>query len=109
MSSTGLQPESMLPDQMLPLTKLADYLGPELARQVPQLEPGTYSRPLPANGSFHILYVVAREAGRLPPFDQIRPLVEAEFLRRAGDRALRDYLSWLRGRSEIVTAIDATQ
>jgi len=109
MRSTGLQRETMLPDQKLTLTKLADYLGPELARQVPGLEPATFSRTLRANGSFHILYLAEREAGTLPPFEDIRPQVEAEALRRAGDRALRNYLKWLRGRSDIVVAEDARQ
>jgi len=100
--STGLQPESMLPDQMLPLNKLADYLGPVLAQRVPQLKVGSYSRPIAADGSFNILYLVARKAGALPAFEQIRPMVQAEYLRRAGDKALREYLGWLRSRTQIV-------
>ncbi len=107
--STGLQPETLLPDALLTLTKIADYLGPELAQRVPRLEPGSYSEPILANGSFHILYLAAQEPGNLPAFEQIRPQVEAEYLRRAGDQALRDYLAWLRGRSEIIIAPDATQ
>ena len=100
--ATGLQPELMLPDQMLPLTKLADYLGPVLAQQVPQLETGAYSKPIAADGNFNILYLAARQAGTLPAFEQIRPMVEAEYLRREGDRALREYLDWLRHRTHIV-------
>jgi len=98
----GLIPQTMLPDQMLPLSKLADYLGPELTQEVLQLEPGEYSRPVVANGSFHILYLVDRQAAALPEFEQVRPLVEAEYLRRRGDQALRDYLGWLRQRTRIV-------
>ena len=104
--ATGLRKESMLPDQALPLTKLTDYLGPVLAQQVPQLETGEYSRPVKADGSFHILYLVDRQAGSLPPFEQVRPLVEAEYLRRVGDQALRDYLDWLRQRTQIVVRKD---
>lgn len=109
MRSTGLQSEPLLPDQMLPLSKLSDYLGPVLARQIPQLEPGEYSRPVAADGSFHILQLVTRKAGFLPAFEQVQPMVEAEYLRRAGDEALRNYLAWLRARTQIIVAAEKMQ
>jgi hypothetical protein len=107
--SAGWQRQAMLPDQLLPLTKLADYLGPELAQQLPQLATGQYAKPIAAGGSFHLLYLADRQGGDLPPFESVRPAVEAEYLRRAGDRALRDYLAWLRQRTDIVVAPDASR
>jgi hypothetical protein len=109
MLSTGLQTEALLPDQMLPLSKLSDYLGPGLAQQATELEPGEFSRPIAAGGSFHILYLLARQEGVLPAFEQARPMVEAEYLRRSGDEALRQYLAWLRERAEIIVVAEKHQ
>ena len=102
MRSTGLQTEPMFPDQMLPLSKLTDYLGPGPAQQATLLEPGEFSRPIAAGGNFHILHLLARQEGVLPDFEQVRPMVETEYLRRSGDNALRQYLAWLRERTEII-------
>ncbi len=102
MLSTGLQPEPMLPDEMLPLTKLYDYLGPVLAKLAPELKPGEYSKPIATGDGFHILYLLDSQEGTLPAFEHARPMVEAEYLRRSGDDALRRYLAWLRGRTDII-------
>ena len=103
-AATGVEAQEFLPNQLMPLTKLADYLGPELAQAIPELQAGTYSSPIVAGGSTHILLVEESQSAQVPEFDSIRPQVEAEYLRRSGDRALRSYLEWLRQRSEIVVA-----
>lgn len=41
-------------------------------------------------------------ATRLPAFDEIRAQIEAVYLQRAKDTALRQYLAWLRDEAEIV-------
>jgi hypothetical protein len=109
MQSAGLQPETMLPDQMLPISKLSDYLGPKLARQASELRPGEFSRPIAAGDSFHILYLLAKQEAVLPAFEQVRGMVEAEYLRRSGSDALREYLAWLRERTEIVVVPEKIQ
>ena len=98
---TGLKRELILPEQMLPLNKVADYLGPDLAQRVVQLDPGHYSAPIEVDGSINILFLVNRQAGALPAFEQLRPVLEAEYTRRAGEQALRDYLAWLRERTPV--------
>ena len=98
---TGLKRELTLPEQMLPLNKVADYLGPGLAQRVVQLEPGHYSAPIEVDGSVNILFLVNRQAGALPAFEQLKPVLEAEYTRRAGEQALRDYLVWLRERTPV--------
>ena len=94
---------------MLPLSKLLDYLGPMLAQQASALQPGEYSRPIAVGGDFHILNLLSHEEAILPPFEQVRPMVEAEYLRRAGDDALRQYLAWLRERTEIIVDSEKVQ
>jgi len=106
--SSGLKRQLILPEQMLPLSKIADYLGPDLAQRVAQLEPGHYSAPIEMDDSMNILFVVKRQAGALPGFEQLRPLLEAEYMRRAGDQALRDYLAWLRERTPVTVDPEIT-
>ena len=100
--STGLEAVTILPDALLPLSKISDYLGPTLTGHVSLLEHGGYSRPIEDNGDLHILQLLEYRSAVLPPFEQARPVLEAEYLRRAGDKALRQYLKWLRLRSEII-------
>lgn len=92
---------SELPNQLLPLAKLMDYMGPTLARQATQLQPGECSGPIFINGAYHVLYLAAYQPRRLPEISDIRDVVEAEYIRRAGEKAMLDYLKWLRDRAEI--------
>ena len=105
--STGLKAHPFLPDQMLPLTKLADYLGADLAWQIPKLEAGEFSQPIAMDGDLNILLLEERLEGETPAFERIRPVIEVEYLRRLGDEALRDYLAWLRERTEVTVATGA--
>lgn len=100
--STGLEPVPILPDALLPLSKIRDYLGPALAGQVSLLKRGVFSKPIEDNGDLHILQLLEYRPEVLPPFEEARPVLEAEYLRRAGDEALRQYLKWLRLRSEVI-------
>lgn len=102
--STGLEPVTILPDALLPLSKIRDYLGPALAGQVAMLERGVFSKPIMDNGELHILQLLDYRPELLPPFEEARRVLEAEYLRRAGDEALRQYLKWLRLRSEVIVA-----
>jgi parvulin-like peptidyl-prolyl isomerase len=90
-----------LPDAPLPPAKLRDYLGPGLASAAEALEPGAIAGPLTSPAGVHLLRLVAALPGVAPPFDSVRAQVEAELRRRAGDRALREYLDELRESAEI--------
>ena len=102
--STGLEAVPILPDALLPLSKIRDYLGPALTGQVSMLKRGAFSKPIEDNGDMHVLQLLDYRPEVLPPFEKARPVLEAEFLRRAGDEALRQYLQWLRLRSEVIVA-----
>ena len=104
--STGLEPVPILPDALLPLSKIRDYLGPALASQVSMLRRGVFSKPIEDNGDLHILQLLEYQPEVLPPFEEARPVLEAEYLRRAGDEALRQYLRWLRLRSEVIVDLE---
>lgn len=92
---------SPLPDALLPPAKLRDYLGPTALQAVMALAPGETSAPLRGAGGFRIFRLLQREPPRLPPFEEIREQVQAEWRRRAGDEALRRYLDELRERAEV--------
>ncbi len=91
-----------LPDDLLPPTKLADYLGPTPLRTALELPVGAVSAPVRSTRGYHVLQVVERVADPPPPLEEIRPQVLAEFRRRASEQALRTYLDELRARATIV-------
>jgi hypothetical protein len=90
-----------LPDQLLPPSKLLDYLGPSALQAALGLHAGGVSEPVRSSTGYHVLELVEREAGWLPPLLEIRDEVETEFRRRAGEKALRAYLNDLRSRADI--------
>jgi parvulin-like peptidyl-prolyl isomerase len=95
---------SPLPDALLPAAKLREYLGPTALRAALELEVGEVSRPIRSGMGYHLLQVVEREPARTPDLSEIETQVSAEWVRRAGDRALREYLDGLRDQAEIVVA-----
>lgn len=90
-----------LPDDLLPAAKLREYLGPSALRAALELEPGGVSDPVSSSVGFHVLVLVRREAAVVPPLADIELEVRAEWRRRAGDRALRDYLEALRESGDV--------
>ncbi len=100
--SFGFKRISELPDTLLPISKLIDYMGPALADQATVLQAGGFSPPIDSYRALHILHLVEQKVGTLAPFENVRPIIEAEYQRRQGDQALRDYLAWLRKRTEIM-------
>ncbi len=104
-ATSGVRQHASLPDSLLPPAKLADYLGAGLATAAAGLSAGEFSQPISSGGNVYLLYLVEYTAGELPEFEQVRELLEQEFVRREGDKALREYLDWLRQRTEIVVDV----
>jgi len=92
-----------IPDALLPLGKLEQYLGPTLTAAAARLETGVPSQPIAHAGAWQVLQVLEREPDTTPPFDEIRSAVREEARRRAGEEALRRYLDELR-RAAVVVA-----
>ena len=95
-----------VPDALLPAEKLVDYLGPTVLRQALALPAGAVSEPIRSGTGVHVVQVVERIPGRTPPLEEVRREVEVELRRRAGERALRDYLEELRERATIWITAD---
>jgi len=97
---------SPLPDALLPPMKLRQYIGPTALRRVLAMTKGAVGEPVHTGTGVHVFVLRDREAPRTPPLDEIREQVRAEWVRRAGDRALRKYLDDLRERADVVVQAD---
>lgn len=95
---------SPVPDALLPPAKLREYIGPTALRAVAALEVGEVGIPVRSGTGVHVFQLVDAEEARTPAFTEIREQVRSEWVRRAGDRALRDYLDDLRERAEVEVA-----
>ena len=92
---------SPLPDTLLPGMKLREYIGPSALEAVRQLAPGEISEPVRSGMGFHLLRVIDATPAIQPPFEEIEPQIRSEWVRRAGDQALRDYLDQLRADGDV--------
>jgi parvulin-like peptidyl-prolyl isomerase len=102
-ASLGDAEVSPVPDALLPPAKLREYVGPTALRAALELAPGATGEPVRSGMGIHVFQMVEREEARVPPFEEIAPHVEAEWVRRAGDRALRAYLDELRAEATVTT------
>ncbi|MDH3686674.1 MAG: peptidylprolyl isomerase [Myxococcales bacterium] len=103
------EPVLSLPDALLPPHKLREYLGPAVVEAALALEDGAWSAPIETPQGWQLVRVVERSEPAPPAFEDVFAQVESEFRRRAGDRALREYLEWLRSEADVVLAPDAPQ
>ena len=90
-----------VPNSLLPPAKLREYLGPTMTRMLTEQPAGFVSEPQSMDGGYRIVQLLDKEVGKPPALAQVREQVEAEYVRRSGDRALREYLEWLKDRADI--------
>jgi parvulin-like peptidyl-prolyl isomerase len=100
----GPTPEVVtVPDALLAVAKLEQYLGPSLLQTVLALPDGGVTQPIASQGAYHVIRLAEREQEEVPPYDEVRGLVRTELVRRRGEDALRAYLDALRAEARIVT------
>lgn len=76
--------------------------APEFAREVfGQPEVGVLSRLVRSRFGLHVVEVLAREAGSVPPYESVQSAVRQTLERIAFATALRQYLQLLAGRAQI--------
>jgi parvulin-like peptidyl-prolyl isomerase len=90
-----------VPRDLLPPPKLREYLGPTSADAASRLEVGGISDPQRAATGYQVLQLLERAPGFAPPLAEVESEVRAEMRRRAGDRALREYLDDLREEADV--------
>jgi len=99
------RPQIVTPPQvLLPLAKLRDYIGPSLLKAALEAEPGALTGPVESAGHDWVILVRDRQFHDVPPFEDIKNIVEQAWRKQAGDEALRDYLEWLKARADVVRA-----
>ena len=90
-----------IPNSLLPPSKLQAYLGPALTQTAISLDKGAITNAIRVGSGWHFLYLVQQRKGVVPEFVDIRDQVENDYLRKVEEKALRDYLDWLRERADI--------
>ncbi|TQE74279.1 peptidyl-prolyl cis-trans isomerase [Leptospira noguchii] len=92
---------SYIPNTLLPLRKLLDYLGPDVVSVLENLKSGEVSDPIKSEGKFFVVKVIVLEPGSTPDFESVREEVEASYIQEKGDKNLREYLDRLKTKSKI--------
>ena len=85
-----------VPDTLMNLSKVREYIGPSLMREAQLLKPGQFSEPKKVSGGYKIIYLVDREDATQPEYSNIRSSVLSEFSKRRDDQSLRTYLDNLK-------------
>ena len=85
-----------VPDTLMNLSKVREYIGPSLMREAQLLKPGQFSEPKKVSDGYKIIYLVDREDAAQPKYSNIRSSVLSEFLKRRDDQSLRTYLDNLK-------------
>jgi hypothetical protein len=85
-----------VPDTLMNLSKVREYIGPSLMREAQLLKPGQFSEPKKVSGGYKIIYLVDREDAAQPKYSDIRSSVLSEFSKRKDDQSLRTYLDNLK-------------
>ena len=85
-----------VPDTLMNLSKVREYIGPSLMREAQLLQPGQFSEPKKVSGGYKIIYLVDREDAAKPEYSNIRSSVLSEFSKRRDDQSLRTYLDNLK-------------
>ena len=93
---SGSKSALKIPDTLMNLSKVREYIGPTLMREAQLLKPGYSSAPNKVSGGYKIIYLVDREDATQPEYSNIRSTVLSEFLKRRDDQSLRKYLDNLK-------------
>ena len=93
---TGSRSALMIPDTLMTLSKVREYIGPSLMREAQLLKPGRFTEPKKVSGGFKIIFLVDKENAVQPEYADIRNIVLSEFSKRRDDQSLRQYLDNLK-------------
>ncbi len=100
-STLGSPDVLTIPNSLLPLNKLRQYIGSTLTAAALRLQPGDFSEVIDDGVGFTLLYLVDFDQAEPPKLADIRQQLANEYRRRAGDEALQVYLKQLRQQADI--------
>ena len=95
-SNLGSDSALKIPNSLMTLSKVREYIGPSLMNLARNLQPGTFSQPIKVPGGHKIIILLEKELAGQPNLDQIRDVVLAEYSKRRDDNSLREYLENLK-------------
>ena len=90
-----------IPDVLMTLTKVREYIGPSLMQVAKMLQTGEFTTPKKVIGGYKIIVLLERKDASPPKFEVVRERVKSEYKKRKDDQALRDYLNKLKKWYEI--------
>ena len=95
-SNLGSDSALKIPNSLMTLSKVREYIGPSLMNLARNLQPGTFSQPIKVPGGHKIIFLLEKEMAEQPNLDQVRDVVLAEYSKRRDDNSLRKYLENLK-------------
>tara|TARA_B100001765_G_C19495760_1_gene336471 strand:- start:371 stop:1225 length:855 start_codon:yes stop_codon:yes gene_type:complete len=95
-----------VPDTLMTLAKVREYVGPSLMQIAKGMQPGQFTPPKKVAGGYKIIYLIDRKDALPPDFFLIRDRVKSEYLKRKDDKTLRLYLENLKNWYEIERNLD---
>ena len=93
-----------IPNMLLPIKKLKDYLEPNLVEMVLNLQPGQITSEIETINGFMFIYLLSSIRGEEKPFEAVKEQVSNEYKRRNDEISIQKYMEWLRKKSEIIYA-----
>ena len=94
--SLGSDSALRIPNTLMTLTKVREYIGPSLMNEAKKLDPGSYTEPLKVSGGYKIIVLLEKELAKETELEDIRDVVAAEYRKRMDDSSLRKYLENLK-------------
>ncbi|MET0731661.1 MAG: peptidylprolyl isomerase, partial [Casimicrobiaceae bacterium] len=82
--------------------QMAKAFGPAFARALFQLKPGGWQGPVESGYGWHLIYVNALIAERVPEFEEVEAEVKADWIAEQGEIAKRRAYEAMRARYEVV-------
>ena len=71
-----------IPNSLMTLSKVREYIGPSLMNLAKNLEVGTSTPPVMVSGGYKIIYLLDKELAKTPDFNEIKSSISSEFLKR---------------------------
>ena len=95
-SKLGSPSALKIPNSLMTLSKVREYIGPSLMNLAKELEINSFTTPIEVSGGYKIIYLIDKELASPPQFNDIKASVSSEFLKRKDDQSLRSYLENLK-------------
>ena len=95
-SKLGSPSALKIPNSLMTLSKVREYIGPSLMNLARELEINSFTSPIEVSGGYKIIYLIDKEMASPPKLNDIKASVSSEFLKRKDDQSLRSYLENLK-------------